>query len=228
MPTYHPDRVERQNKLYDMLKNEAGLPIEVIVVCDNPKIFDKLKYDILVPLQKRVGFTRAVNIGEKFATNRVLWWIDDYVIPEKNWAPEAYDAFFERFPDGRGIMELSMYETDCPKSLSTRDYLYDKNNLNLLWPEYIHCGDTELWYRSSAKNEFYMYPKVLWHREKIWDACKTTSDKCREWDVKLRLEREALGWPMTATPELSSKMHQWAIDSGDPSNIELYKNLYNL
>lgn len=228
MPTYHPDRVERANELYKKLKEESGLPIEVIVVCDNPKVTPLLKGDIIVPLQKRVGFTRAVNIGEKFATNRVLWWIDDYVIPEPGWAPKAYKAFFDRFPDGQGIMELSMYETDCPKSLSTRDYLYNKNNLNLLWPEYIHCGDTELWYRATEEGKFYMYPEVLWHRNKIFDACKTTSDKCRQWDVMIREEREKKGWINEATPDLAQKMERWAIDSGDPSNIDLYKNLYNL
>jgi len=228
MATYHPDRVERANALYDMLKEESGMPVEVIVVCDNPKVTPLLKADILVPLQKRVGFTRAVNIGEKFANNRVLWWIDDYVIPQKGWAPKAYKAFFEKFPDGMGIMELSMYATDCPKSLSTREYLYEKNNLNLLWPEYIHCGDTELWHRANAEGKFYMYPEELWSRNKIFDACKVTSDKQRQWDLYVRAEREKNGWPNTAIPELARKMERWAIESGDVSNYELYKNLYNL
>lgn len=228
MPTYHPARVERANALYKMLKEESGAEIEVIVVCDNPAVTPLLHHDKIVALDKRVGFTRAVNIGEKLATARLLWWIDDYVIPEPGWAPKAIQGFNDRFPDGMGIMELSGCTTDCPKSISTREYLYNKNNLNLLWPEYLHCGDTELWHRSSEEGKFYVYPEVLWHRDKIYDACKTVSGQQRDWDVMIREYRQRTGWKNEAISDLSEKMHEWAINSGEPKNLELYKNLYNL
>lgn len=228
MPTYHPDRVERANELYKMLKLDSGVDVEVIMVCDNPEVSDKLKADFVVKLPKRVGWTKATNIGEKFTSTGLGWWIDDYVIPEPGWGPKALKGFYERFPDGMGIMEISGYETDCPKSISTRKFMYELNGGDWVWDEYLHCGDTESWYKATAMDKFYVYPEVLWHRDKIYDACKATSDLQRKFDVDLRLEREANGWPMTLTPHLQDRMEQWAIESGKESNIELYKNIYHL
>lgn len=228
MPTYHPARVERANDLYKMLKKDSGVEVEVIMVCDNPEVYDKLHADRLIKLPKRIGFTRCMNIGEKFTKYGVGWWIDDYVIPEPGWGPKALKGFWERFPDGRGIMELSGYKTDCPKSISTRSYMYELNGGDWVWHEYIHCGDTESWHKANAVGEFYVYPEILWHRDKIFDACKIQSDSEYQFDIPLRKYRENNGWPNTSTPQLQKRMKDWAEGTNNPKLIELYKNIYNL
>lgn len=228
LPTYHPDRVQRARDLYDMLKKDSGVEVEVIVVCENPEIVDKLKYDVLIQPPKVVGFTRAMNLGEKFAKYGVGWWIDDYVIPEPGWGPKALKGFYDTFPDGMGIMELSGYQTDCPKSISTRKFMYQINGGDWLWNEYVHCGDTESWYKATAINKFYVYPEILWHRNKIWDSCKTESVKTISFDTELRAYREKHGWSNVNTPDLMDRMKRWAYKDNDPKLIELYNNIFNL
>lgn len=227
MATYHPDRVERANNLIKMIKNDSGCEVEMIVVTDNPATYDSYKgADQVIKLPKRVGFTRAANIGEKFAKYGIGWWIDDYVIPEPGWGPKALKGFWERFPDGNGIMEISGYETDCPKSISTRQYMYQLNGGDWLWNDYLHCGDTESWYKATKRNEFYVYPEILWHRNKIFDSCKTESVKTIALDTKLRQIREAEGWPNKHVDGLQDIYWEWA--KGDPKNEELYRNIFNI
>jgi hypothetical protein len=228
LPTYAPNRAERERFLYDMLKNESGIEVEVVVVCENKDIYDKLKYDQLIKLPKRIGFTKAVNIAEKFCTFGTCWWIDDYVVPERDWGPKAYEAFYEKFPDGMGIMEISKYQTDCPKSISTRSFMYSLNGGNFLWNEYIHCGDTETWYKATALNKFYSYPEMLWHRDKIEDESRKQSLKQYTFDIPLREERMKNGWPNTLTPDYQDRMYRWAYDSKDENMIQLYKNIFNI
>lgn len=226
LPTYHPDRLKRANALYDMLKTESGVEVEVIVACDNPDIYDKLKYDVLVKIPKRVGFTRAVNIAEKFATNELIWWIDDYVIPQAGWGLKAVSAFYERFPDGMGIMDISQMITDCAKSLSTRRFMYKLNGGNFLWPEYIHCGDTESWVKATALNAFYTYPEMLWQRDKIYDACKTNTDAVREFDVMIMHLRESTNFENKHLEDYEGLLFEWG--KTNPKIEELYKNIYNI
>jgi hypothetical protein len=227
MATYHPDRVERANDLIKMIKLDSGVEVEMIVVTDNPETYDSYKgADQVIKLPKRVGFTRASNIGEKFASYGIGWWIDDYVIPSPGWAPKALKGFWERFPDGNGVMEISGYETDCPKSISTRKYMYGINGGDWLWNDYLHCGDTETWYKTNARGQFQVYPEVLWERNKIWDDTKTESLKTIELDTQLRAIRSAQGWPDKHIDNLEQIYWEWA--KGDPKNEQLVKNIFNL
>jgi len=239
LPTYHPARVKRANQLIKMLRLDSGIDIEIIVVTDNPETHNRYKgADFVCKLPQNVGFNRAANIGEKFAKYRNEWWIDDYVIPEPNWGPKALSYFWEHFPDGMGILDISMQLEDCAKSVSTRSYVYSLNHFNLLWPEYLHCGDTEMWYRSTAKKKFLTYPEMLWHRDKIWDDCKKQTDAVREFDVKLRGERELAGWPDKFLPltehdkefniDIRERLRLWTLQEPESRVARLYKNLYNL
>jgi glycosyltransferase involved in cell wall biosynthesis len=228
MPTYSEARLERANALYDMLKNESGCEIEVIVVCENPKIQKKLKYDKLICPPKRIGFNRAINIGEKFASHELCWWIDDYVIPEKGWGPVAIDAYWKRFPDGMGIMELSGFKDDCPKSLSTRRFMYSVNGGNWLWNEYIHCGDTETWEKIDKEKQFHVYPNPLWHRDKIDDDFHRHNMKAYGFDRPLLHEREKNEFKDRWSKDLQAKMKLWAEKTEDPACMEIYKNIWNL
>jgi len=226
LPTYHKDRLERANLLYDRLKNESGVPVEVIVVCENPDI--EPKHDVLIRPPRRIGFTRAVNLGEKFCTHRLCWWIDDYVEPIKNWGIEAVDGFNKMFPDGMGIMEISGSINDCPKSISTRKFMYSINGDSFLWPEYIHCGDTESWYKASLLGKFYVYPKKLWERKKINDDWRKISLKDHSFDLDLFEERKSNNWPPYLDKNLSERMSRWVYKSKDKEITNLYKNIYNL
>lgn len=228
MATYHPSRVERANELIKMIKMDSGIETEMIVVTDNPETYDSYKgMDILVKLPRRIGFTRAANTGEKYCKYENLWWIDDYVIPEPGWGPKALSYFWEKFPDGMGILDISEQKTDCAKSVSTRKYVYSLNFFNLLWPEYLHCGDTEMYYKSSAAGKFFTYPETLWHRDKIFDDCKKESTKAEGWDSIIRSERMNAGWPDKFIPNIAERMREWAESTGDQRNINLYHNLYN-
>lgn len=239
LPTYHPGRVGRANELIKMLRKDSGIDLEIIVVTDNPETYESYKgADLVLKLPYRIGFTRAANTGEKMTKYENLWWIDDYVIPEPGWGPKAMKAFWEKFPDGMGIMDISMQITDCAKSISTRKYVYSLNGMHLLWPEYLHCGDTEMWYRSSIRGQFYTYPEVLWHRDKIFDDCKKESTKAEGWDSIIREERRALNWPNSRHPYTQhdknanitffEKMITWADETGDQKNIDLVNNLFNI
>ena len=226
--TYSPDRVQRTNDLIKMLRLDSGVEVEIILVTDNPETFDSYYgADIVVKLPRRIGWNRAMNIGEKFAKHTLCWWIDDYVIPEVGWGPKAEKGFWERFPDGQGIMEISGYETDCPKSISTRSFMYEINGGNWLWSEYLHCGNTETWHKVTALNKFQVYPEILWNRDKIFDACKTETNKAYGFDIPLREERMAKGWPLTRTPDLRERMLRWALETKDEKMMTLYKNIYN-
>lgn len=229
MATYHKDRVERANNLIRMLRLDSGIDLQIIVVTDNPETHESYPdADLTIRLPKRLGFTRCANIGEKFATYTNLWWIDDYVTVKPEWGKKAMQAFWEKFPDGMGIMELSLFETDCPKSISTRSYVYSLNNMNMLWPEYLHCGDTEMWYRATAQKRFYMYPEELWTREKIVDHTKKVSKKQEGWDSIIREERRSNSWTAFYDPTVPTRMVRWAKETGDKDNIELVDNLFNL
>lgn len=225
LPTYHPGRVERANNLYRLLKNESGVEVEVIVVCDNPEIYDQLDHDVLVKLPRRIGFTRAMNIGEKFAKHKLSWWIDDYVIPEKNWGPKAVEYFYDKFPDGMGILELSQSNNSCPKSLSTRKFMYGLNGGNWIWNEYLHDGDTEAFEKARQLKKFEVYPEVLWNRNKIYDDCKAQTDIQNTFDKEIQEDRRSHGWPNTLDPKLRDKMELWAKEN---KQMELYNNIYNL
>lgn len=228
MPTYHPDRVGRANELIKMLRLDSGIDVEIIVVTDNPATHESYKgADFVCKLPHSLGFNRSANIGEKFAKYENVWWIDDYVIPEVGWGPKALGYFWEKFPDGMGILDISEQITDCAKSISTRSYVYSLNHFNLLWPEYLHCGDTEMWHRSTEQGRFASYPETLWHRDKIFDQCKANTDAVRMFDEELRAERRDAGWPDTFI-DIKAKLKLWADKDPESRIAKLYKNLYNL
>lgn len=83
-----------------------------------------------------------------------------------------------------------------------------------------------MWHRATTENAFYCLPEILWSRNKIMDECKATTDKQASFDVPLRNERQSKNWPMTFTEGLEKRMKEWAYDSGEAKNIEIYENLY--
>jgi hypothetical protein len=104
--------------------------------------------------------------------------------------------------------------------------MYQLNGGDWLWNDYLHCGDTESWYKSTKRDQFYVYPEVLWHRDKIQDDCKVESLKTISLDTQLRAIREKEGWPDKHIGNLSDIYWEWA--KGDQMNEELYKNIFNM
>lgn len=226
IPINHKDRVGQANNLYRLLKEEAGVPVEVITACDNPAIYDLLKTDVLVKLPKRIGFTQSVNVAERFASNKLVWYMDDSVTPTKNWGKIAIDAFYKRFPDANGIMEISGANNCATRCIATREYCYELNLNNLLWPEYIHCGDTEHYERAVPQNKFYAYPTPLLIEKKVNDESRIRNSKIFLFDDSIRDYRRNKGFPKEATPDWQGRLRSYC--ERDPDLVELYNNIFNL
>lgn len=221
IPINHKDRVGQLNTLYKKIKEEAGLPVEVVVACDNPAIYDSLKSDVLVRIPKRVEFTQSVNIAEKFATNKVVWYMDDSVTPVIGWAKKAWDAFWNRFPDGRGFIEISGANNCATRGLTTRQFAYELNGNTLLWPEYLHCGDAEFFERTTP-DKFYPLEEVLLIEKKINDESRLRNTKVFAFDDKIRDLRRSQNFPKT----FQSNYNQLLLDYCRENDLmDLYNNL---
>ncbi len=223
IPINHKDRVNQLNRLYDLIKKEAGLPVEIIVACDNPDIFDLLKYDKLVKIPYRLEFTHSVNLAAEHATYDVLWYMDDSVTPVKGWAKEAYDAFYKKFPDGMGIMEISGATNCATRCLTTKTYAFGENMGFLLWPEYLHCGDTEHYERAIKTDKFYSYPKTLLKETKINDESRKRNMKVFKFDDMIRDMRRGKNFAQTLIDNWDALLYDYCKE--DEDLMSLYNNL---
>jgi hypothetical protein len=226
VPINHPQRVEQLNTLYRRIKKEAGIPVEVLVACDNPQIYLDLEYDKLVQIPKRIGFTQSVNLAEKFSTYDIVWYMDDSVTPVENWAKIAYEEFYKRFPDGLGLLEISGVRDCAARCITTKQYTHPMNLGYMLWPEYLHCGDTEHYERAIPQKTFSSYSKTLLQETKVNDASRKRNMKVFGFDDMIRNERRQKGWPLERISGWDDKLYEYC--KNDPDLLELCVNILNI
>jgi hypothetical protein len=204
IPTYHKERVAMVNNLYAELKAEGRAMVEVVIITDNPELHNVYKGDVIVKLPKRIGFTRAVNIGEKFVSRPLFWWMDDSAMPEKGWVKKSIEEYWSAFPDGFGYLGFDSGETDhhncCARGLTTKQTAYSLNGQNLLWPEYIHSGDAEFTQRCNKKGWF-KRSTVKVHEERPHDETYKLVSSTFAFDREINDIRIKGNYPMTLIPD---------------------------
>jgi hypothetical protein len=186
------------------MKEEGGDNIEVIIISDNPDNYNLYKADVIVRLPRRIGFTRAVNIGEKFAKNELIWWMDDSAMPEEGWFDKAVREYQAMFPDGYGYLGFNSGEIDhhncCARGITSKKTAYSLNGQNLIWPEYIHSGDEEFTKRCHKKNWFKLSTIKVKEVKPIDDTYCLVHHTFR-FDTEIHKIRERANYPMTLIPE---------------------------
>jgi len=170
-PLYHPSRLARQQRQYQRIKETAGDLVEVLGACDNPLLHNQMGCDRVVKIPKRIGFSHAVNAAVPFVQTDVVGFLDDSAWPAvSDWAQQAYALFTKHFPDGQGLLEYSGVPDCWSRGLTTIPFAGSFNRGQLLWGEYLHCGDEDLY--EQAKERFYCAPDILVQETKYDDAVR--------------------------------------------------------
>lgn len=206
IPTHYRERLWLQSQLYQRIKETAPW-VEVIAVSDNPEIYERIRGDKVVKLPNWIGWTKQMNIGEKFASNDIVGHMDDSCqIVNKGWAEMALEDLRREFPDGMGVVEISGVKDCWSRGISTRNYLYSLNLGNMFWPEYIHGGDEEIYHRS--KDKFYCRPGLL-QETKYTDKSGTVVNKLKEYDEDLFNRRKEQDFPLKFQPEWTVRTRRY-------------------
>jgi len=195
IPTHHRERIYKQNEMYRRIKETAGNMVEVIAVSDNPEIYDRVMGDKIVKLPNWVGWTKQMNIAEKFASYDTVGHMDDScTILEKNWASLALEMFDRLFPDGMGVVEVRGCKDCWSRGISSRKYLYSLNLGNMFWPEYLHGGDEEIYARS--KDNFFYFKKPLVKETKFKDSSGKVVSQLIQYNEELYNKRLRQDFPL--------------------------------
>lgn len=215
IPINHKDRVGQANELYQRLKKDSGVDTQVIIAVDNPEIYDLVKGDEIYKIPKRIEFTQSVNRAARIAKYPFLWYMDDSVTPVTNWAKIALQAFTEVFPDGEGLLELSGITNCATRCIATKKCLYSLNMGYFLWPEYLHCGDAELFERTNPLEKFKTHPQVLLQETKINDESRKRNMKVFAFDDMIRAKRRVLGFPKEFLSTWEDLLKEYCKDDAD-------------
>lgn len=204
-PTYGTNRVDRISELYYQIKLQSSISVQHVIVVDgNQGTYNLLKErnigDTLLLLPKNVEWTKAINIGEKFALHPYLVSMDDDThILISDLFGKALEIFKEKFPDGNGVLGFSTGESNCPEFLTTRKYAYNENMGNFVWNEYWHEGDYEVFLKATSKGQYHWSSELKVEDRKINDLSRTKSLQCVEHDAPLLALRKSAGFPNQTT-----------------------------
>ena len=157
----------------------------------------------VLPLNKRVGYWRALSIGSQAAQGRLLSNIANDVLPGRHWLQCAVSVFDAKFPGGLGVVGYNdgiLFEDHTGHLLVGRALLEAWYG-EACWPVfYDHLyGDTELCHRAMEEGIYAIALKsVLFHNHFVIGQAQDTvyryAHQRYPQDRALFHQREANGW----------------------------------